>query len=84
MRFHTSRDGRNGDVLVVSKVSDAETCHVAYIDALANPDAIALARQIADRQAKSFDCRQEPQTQRGDGAQPDVSVYGCGPVAPRG
>ena len=70
VRFHTSRDGRNGDVLVVSKVSDAETCHVAYIDALANPDAIALARQIADRQAKSFDCRQEPHTEGATGRSP--------------
>ena len=70
VRFHTSRDGRNGDVLVVSKVSDAETCHVAYIDALANPDAIALARQIADKQAKSFDCRQEPHTEGATGRSP--------------
>ena len=70
VRFHTSRDGRNGDVLVVSKVSDAESCHMAYIDALANPDAIALARQIADRQAKSFDCRQEPRTEGETGRSP--------------
>jgi hypothetical protein len=70
VRFHTSSNGRNGDVLVVSKVSDTEACHVAYIDALANPDAIALARQIADRQAKSFDCRQEPQTEGATGRSP--------------
>jgi hypothetical protein len=70
VRFHTSRDGRNGDVLVVSKVSEAETCHVAYIDALANPDAIALARQIADTQAKAFDCRQEPRTEGATGRSP--------------
>jgi hypothetical protein len=70
VRFHTSRDGRNGDVLVVSKVSDSETCHVAYIDALANPDAIALARQIADSRAKSFDCRQEPRTEGATGRSP--------------
>ena len=60
----------NGDVLVVSKVSDTETCHVAYIDALANPDAIALARQVADKQTKSFDCRQEPHTEGGTGRSP--------------
>ena len=70
VRFHTSRDGRNGDVLVVSKVSETETCHVAYIDALANPDAIALARQIADKQAKSFDCRQQPHTEGATGRSP--------------
>ena len=36
------------------------------------PDAIALARQIADKQAKSFDCRQEPHTEGATGQQPDV------------
>jgi hypothetical protein len=54
----------------VSKVSETETCHVAYIDALANPDAIALARQIADKQAKSFDCRQQPHTEGATGRSP--------------
>ncbi len=70
VRFHTSRDGRSGDVLVVSKVSDAESCHVAYIDALANKDAIALARQIADTQTKSFDCRREPKPEGATGKSP--------------
>jgi hypothetical protein len=70
VRFHTSRDGRTGDVLVVSKVSDTETCHVAYIDALANKDAIAIARQIADKQAKTFDCRKEPRTEGATGKSP--------------
>jgi hypothetical protein len=62
IRFHTSRDGQRGDVLVVSKVSATEACHVAYIDALANKDAIALARQIADKDTKGFDCGNEPRT----------------------
>jgi hypothetical protein len=70
VRYHTSRDGRSGDVLVVSKVSDADTCHVAYVDALANPDAIALARQIADKQTKAFDCQREPRTQGAAGRSP--------------
>ena len=70
VRFHTSRDGRNGDVLVVSKVSDSEACHVAYIDALANKDAIALARQVADKQSKTFDCSKEPSTEGETGRSP--------------
>lgn len=70
VRFHTSRDGRTGDVLVVSKVSDTDTCHVAYIDALANRDAIAIARQIADKQTKTFDCRREPRTEGATGKSP--------------
>lgn len=70
VRFHTSRDGRTGDVLVVSKVSDTDTCHVAYIDALANQNAIALARHVADKEAKTFDCRKEPATEGATGKSP--------------
>jgi hypothetical protein len=70
VRFHTSRDGRKGDVLVVLKVGPADTCHVAYIDALANSDAIALARHVADTQAKGFDCRQEPHAEGAGGKSP--------------
>ncbi|HSR80380.1 MAG TPA: hypothetical protein VLL28_06315 [Hyphomicrobiaceae bacterium] len=70
VRFHTSRDGRRGDVLVVLKVGSAETCHVAYIDALANSDAIRLARQVADVEAKAFDCRQEPPAEGAGGKSP--------------
>ena len=70
VRFHTARDGRKGDVLVVLKVGLADTCHVAYIDALANSDAIALARQVADVEAKAFDCRQEPHAEGVGGKSP--------------
>jgi hypothetical protein len=70
VRFHTAVDGRRGDVLVVSKVSKSETCHVAYIDALANPDAITLARQVADGRARTFDCRREPTTEGATGRSP--------------
>lgn len=70
VRFHTSRQGRKGDVLVVLKVGPADTCHVAYIDALANSDAIALARQVADVKAKDFDCRQEPRAEGAGGKSP--------------
>ncbi len=70
VRFHTSQESRKGDVLVVSKVSGTETCHVAYIDALANQDAITLARFVADNQAKTFDCRNEPHTEGATGRSP--------------
>jgi hypothetical protein len=70
VRFHTSQDGRKGDVLVVSKVSATETCHVAYIDALANSDAITLARFVADNRAKAFDCRNEPHAEGATGKSP--------------
>ena len=70
VRFHTLQDGRKGDVLVVSKVSAIETCHVAYIDALANSDAITLARFVADKQTKTFDCRNEPHAEGATGKSP--------------
>ncbi|HJZ42545.1 MAG TPA: hypothetical protein VJ233_02380 [Hyphomicrobiaceae bacterium] len=70
VRFHTSSDERKGDVLVVSKVSASEACHVAYIDALANEDAIALARRVADGRARTFDCRREPRPEGATGRSP--------------
>jgi hypothetical protein len=70
VRFHTSQEGRRGDVLVVLKVSPSDTCHVAYIDALANQDAITLARFVADARAKAFDCRGEPLTEGATGKSP--------------
>jgi hypothetical protein len=70
VRFHTSLDGRRGDVLVVSKVSESETCHVAYVDALANQNAITLARFIADERAKGFDCGGKPVVEGASGRSP--------------
>ena len=70
VRFHTSRGGHRGDVLVVSKVGPTETCHVAYIDALANSDAITLARFVADQRAKTFDCRKDPYKEGATGKSP--------------
>ncbi|NWH07284.1 MAG: hypothetical protein HXY22_01295 [Alphaproteobacteria bacterium] len=43
-------------VLVVTKLAPGATCHMAYIDARANPDANALARKAADTMAETFDC----------------------------
>jgi hypothetical protein len=54
-------DSEDGEVLVVTRVSPGATCHVAYIDAVANPDAEALARKAADERAMDFDCTKEPE-----------------------
>lgn len=70
VRFHTSKDSARGDVLVVMKVTPTETCHVAKIDALANPDPLILARNIADEDARRFDCRQEPKNRGATGKSP--------------
>lgn len=60
VRYFTSSDETQGQVLVVTRVTDTEACHVAYIDALANTDAIVLARRVADERARAFDCQSEP------------------------
>jgi hypothetical protein len=59
-RFFTKNDSGSGQVLIVTKVTPTEDCHVAYIDALANPQPIVLAREVADNEARRFDCRSEP------------------------
>lgn len=71
VRFLTSSDdGRKGEVLVVSRVTSMTTCHMAYIDALANPEGMALARRIADEQAATFDCSSEPVVEGHPGQSP--------------
>lgn len=45
-----------GQVLVVSQVAPGNSCHIAYVDALANAEANQLAREAADRAAGNFDC----------------------------
>jgi len=51
-----------GQILVVSRVAqpdDQTGCVTAYIDALANKDANAMARELADSQAPGFACGRE-------------------------
>ncbi len=43
-------------VLVVTRLGEEEVCHVAYVNASANPDANLLARQAADLIARNFLC----------------------------
>jgi hypothetical protein len=45
-----------GQVLVVTRLGPGGVCHVGYVDALANGNANALARTIADERARAFDC----------------------------
>ena len=70
VRFHTHAGERRGDVLVVMKVSSTETCHVAMIDALANPEPLILARNIADEEARKFNCRSSPRARGATGQSP--------------
>ena len=47
-----------GQVLVVSQIAQGNSCHIAYVDALANKNANELARQAADK-AGDFDCAKD-------------------------
>ena len=60
LRYFTTGPLEKGQTLVVTRIAPAESCHVAYVDAIANPGAIAIARRVADDTARSFDCRREP------------------------
>lgn len=62
LRYFVQREEgqEDGQILVVTKVEPGATCHVAYIDALANKNANELARQAADDLVPDFDCADDP------------------------
>ena len=70
VRYFTREGSRRGQVLVVMRITDREACHVAHIDAVANPNAIMMARRIADTDARKFDCKKEPVRAGVDGMSP--------------
>lgn len=43
-------------LLVVTRLPPGAVCHVAYVDAIANPNANELARKAADELARGFKC----------------------------
>ena len=62
VRYFVDNDSdKDGQVLVGSKIEPGATCHVAYIDALANSGANELAQEAADTMARDFDCANEPE-----------------------
>lgn len=70
MRYFTHDDSGHGQVIVVTKVTPSQSCHVAYIDALAMPEPIILAHKIADETARTFDCSKTPLTAGASGKGP--------------
>lgn len=70
MRLFTSRDGAKGEVLVVTRVTVTEACHMAYIDAKATPDAMALARSAADEMTDQWSCSSTPKVLGATGKSP--------------
>ena len=72
LRFHWDSDGAKGSTLVVTKLGTEDSCHVAHVMATGNPNANALAREIADGQARGFDCKRDRMRSYGaDGEQAD-------------
>ena len=70
LRWNTTTMQQNdepfrGAVLVVTRLPPGAVCHVGYVDARANPDANALAQQIADTHARNFRCGQDKPVIRG-------------------
>jgi hypothetical protein len=53
-------DGRlRQESAVVTRLGPGGVCHVGYVDARINAKADALARDIADRRARSFQCEKD-------------------------
>jgi hypothetical protein len=62
LRYFLTVEGKpEHQILVVSQVKPAATCHIAYIDAVANKKANEDARAAADRLGGTFDCEVEPE-----------------------
>ena len=55
-----------GEVLVVTRLGPGGVCHVGYVDARQNANAVELAREIADRHARSFGCGKDKPIVLGD------------------
>lgn len=70
VRYFTQSEKGGGEVLVVMRVTDSEVCHVAYVDALANADAMVLARKLADTVARTEECPEQPSVQGAQGRSP--------------
>lgn len=63
LRYYTEveEDGGyyQGEVYVVTRIGPHEACHVAYIDAKANPNANRMAREAAEALVRRFDCAKD-------------------------
>lgn len=63
LRWHTDAGdapGPDGQILVVTKLEEGNTCHIAYVDtqnlAMPGDNANEIARNFADTMAADFDC----------------------------
>ncbi len=77
MRWSTTKTDEKGDpargsTLVVTRLGEGGVCHVGYVDGRANKNADELAREIADKHARSFVCGKDKPIVLGE-QRPDFS-----------
>lgn len=61
VRYYTALDQLKGEAIVITKVDAKQSCQVAVIDAKANVDPIALAREWAITNARKKSCPDAPE-----------------------
>lgn len=59
LRYSWDVDGKRGSTLVVTKLTQDDACHMAYVEATDNAKANEQARAIADREAAGFTCKRD-------------------------
>lgn len=69
LRYFWDSDGRKGQTLVVTKLSEEDACHVAHIVANGNPKANEQARKAADTHARNFKCGETETLRFGPGGE---------------
>ncbi len=65
VRMEDDERTSTGRVLVVTRLGPGGVCQIGYVDARANPDANALAQQLADEEARKFQCGKDKPVTRG-------------------
>jgi hypothetical protein len=66
-----------GEMLVVTRLGPGGVCHVGYVDARQNANATGLAREIADRHARTFRCGKDKPIVFGDKGPGFSGPYGA-------
>ncbi len=65
VRLEDDERTSTGRVLVVTRLNPGGVCQVGYVDARANPTANELAQQLADENARAFQCGKDKPIVRG-------------------
>jgi hypothetical protein len=60
IRYVTRAGPVRGEVLVVTRITERDACHIAYIDAVANAAPLVIARRIADDRTRMPNCGSDP------------------------